>query len=50
MTKASKRDGSSASADRAELARLRVENDRLRRQVVRAEAAQDILGKDIPRG
>lgn len=44
MTKASKRD-SSASVDRAELARLRVENERLRRQVVQAEAAQDILGK-----
>jgi len=45
MTKASKRDGSSASAERAELARLRVENERLRRQVVQAEAAQDVLGK-----
>ena len=45
MTKASKRDGSSASVERAELARLRAENERLRRQVVQAEAAQDILGK-----
>lgn len=44
MTKASKPD-SSASVDRAELARLKVENERLRRQVVQAEAAQDILGK-----
>ena len=45
MTKASKAGKSSASVDRAELARLRVENERLRRQVVQAEAAQDILGK-----
>ena len=45
MTKASKPGKSSASVDRAELARLRVENERLRRQVVQAEAAQDILGK-----
>ena len=45
MTKASKSDKSSASVDRAELARLRVENERLRRKVVQAEAAQDILGK-----
>ena len=45
MTKASKRGKSSDSVDRAELARLRVENERLRRQVVQAEAAQDILGK-----
>jgi transposase-like protein len=45
MTKASKPGRSSASVDRAELARLRVENERLRRQVVQAEAAQDILGK-----
>jgi transposase-like protein len=45
MTKASKRGKASASVDRAELARLRVENERLRRQVVQAEAAQDILGK-----
>lgn len=45
MTKASKPGRSSASVDRAELARLRMENQRLRRQVVQAEAAQDILGK-----
>lgn len=46
MTKASKKSGpAGASADRAELARLRAENERLRRQVVQAEAAQDILGK-----
>lgn len=45
MMKASKRNGTSASVDRAELARLRVENEQLRRQVVQAEAAQDILGK-----
>jgi transposase-like protein len=45
MTKASKPGKSSASVDRAELARLRVENERLRRKVVQAEAAQDILGK-----
>lgn len=45
MSKASKPGKSSASVDRAELARLRVENERLRRQVVAAEAAQDILGK-----
>jgi transposase-like protein len=45
MTKASKPGKSSASVDRAELARLRVENERLRRQVVQAEAAQEILGK-----
>jgi transposase-like protein len=45
MAKASKRDKTSASVERAELARLRAENERLRRQVVQAEAAQDILGK-----
>ena len=45
MTKAAKPDKSSASVDRAELARLRLENERLRRKVVQAEAAQDILGK-----
>jgi transposase-like protein len=45
MVRVSKRGKSSASVDRAELARLRVENERLRRQVVQAEAAQDILGK-----
>jgi len=45
MTKAAKSGKSSASVDRAELARLRVENERLRRQVGQAEAAQDILGK-----
>ena len=45
MTKAARSGKSSASVDRAELARLRVENERLRRQVVQAEAAQDILGK-----
>lgn len=45
MVKASKPQKQSASVDRAELARLRVENERLRRQVVQAEAAQDILGK-----
>ena len=45
MSRASKPGKSSASVDRAELARLRVENERLRRQVVQAEAAQDILGK-----
>lgn len=45
MAKASKPEKRSASVDRAELARLRAENERLRRQVVQAEAAQDILGK-----
>lgn len=33
------------SQDRAELARLRKENEALRRKVAEAEAAQDILGK-----
>ncbi|KOS53050.1 hypothetical protein [Rhodococcus rhodochrous] len=33
------------SRDRAELARLRTENEALRRQVEQAEAAQEILGK-----
>ncbi|WP_041789769.1 hypothetical protein [Microlunatus phosphovorus] len=45
MSKASKPGRASASVERAELARLRVENERLRRQVAQAEAAQDILGK-----
>lgn len=45
MAEASKPGKTSASLDRAELARLRIENERLRRQVVQAEAAQDILGK-----
>ncbi len=45
MTKASKPEKTPASVERAELARLRAENERLRRQVVQAEAAQDILGK-----
>lgn len=46
MAKASMGPGrAEASVDRAELARLRVENERLRRQVVQAEAAQNILGK-----
>lgn len=33
------------SRDRAELAKLRKENERLREKVAQAEAAQDILGK-----
>jgi hypothetical protein len=33
------------SQDRAELARLRAENEALKRKVVQAEAAQEILGK-----
>ncbi|MDV6293941.1 hypothetical protein ACWEQV_28400 [Rhodococcus aetherivorans] len=33
------------SRDRAELARLRTENEALRRKVEQAEAAQEILGK-----
>ena len=45
MIRAAKPDKSSASVDRAELARLRLENERLRRKVVQAESAQDILGK-----
>lgn len=36
---------SQASVDRAELARLRAENEALRRKVAQAEATQDILGK-----
>lgn len=35
----------SASADRAELARLRTENEALRRKVAQSEAAQEVLGK-----
>lgn len=36
---------SSANVDRAELARLRTENEALRRKVEQAEATQEILGK-----
>ncbi|BAK35101.1 hypothetical protein MLP_20870 [Microlunatus phosphovorus NM-1] len=47
MSRAAKpgRDAAAASVDRAELARLRVENEQLRRKVSQAEAAQEILGK-----
>jgi len=45
MTKASKRGKSSACLARPARAGLGVHTPRLRRQVVQAEAAQDILGK-----
>jgi phage terminase Nu1 subunit (DNA packaging protein) len=46
MTKAAKAGRKSqASIDRAELARLRVENEQLRQKVARSEAVQEILGK-----
>ncbi|WP_433656367.1 hypothetical protein ACQPW1_08325 [Nocardia sp. CA-128927] len=35
--------------DRAEMARLRRENERLRAKVAKSEAAQEILGKGVPR-
>ena len=37
--------GKPANRDRAELARLRVENEALRRKLAQSEAAQEILGK-----
>ena len=45
MVKAAKSSRSTASTDRAELARLRAENQRLRDKVTQSEAAQEILGK-----
>jgi transposase-like protein len=42
---ARKGSGRMVSEDRAELARLRQENQALRKKVAQAEAAQDILGK-----
>ena len=44
MVKASARASRSASVDRAELARLRAENQRLRDKMAQSEAAQEILG------
>lgn len=43
MTKAGRK--SQANIDRAELARLRAENEQLRERVARSEAVQEILGK-----
>lgn len=45
MTRAAKSSRAVPSVDRAELARLRVENEQLRRKVAQSEAAQEILGK-----
>jgi hypothetical protein len=38
-----------SNQDRAELARLRQENEQLRRKVEQSEAVQEILGKGAPR-